>query len=1125
MLTIYKASAGSGKTFTLAYEYIKMLLGVKDKDTGRYTLNRKMRDRHRHILAVTFTNKATDEMKRRIVHELAVLGRIEPKWTKESPYEQMLCKDLGCNPEELREASASALRQLLFDFNFFQVSTIDSFFQTILRTFAREVDIAGNYEVDLDNDRAIGYGVRELFDTLQIDSHSPETHRLIHWITQYLLDELSGGRQIMLFNRQSKVHARFISFIKNISNDDFADHYDEMMDYLSEPSRLKLLTEQLASTEDAIRASTRQACRKALDTIQSRGYDPDPSQKGKSQELKVTSLLFKQLTDIAEKGEETGTRTSAAKALADISTAYKKKLREALESAPDPSLEADITDACRAIIEGTARLKLYRKIRANVFVLGLLERVYFHINNYRNDNNTIFLSDTNTLLREIIGDEKDNGAPFVYERVGVWINHYLIDEFQDTSRIQWENLSPLLHEGQSENDDSLIIGDEKQCIYRFRFSDPTLLQSGVGQAFPHSSRTKGNNPADNTNWRSSRDVVEFNNRLFGSLARITGFEEIYDNVAQNVSPRHSDHRGYIRTTEIEAAGSDDAALKETTLRLLTDDIARQLADGYKPCDITILTRFNQEAADVISHLMEAADTRSELAGLRIMSDDAMAIVSAPAVRLIISILRYIAMPQAEPETTAEPTTRRRALQKEIGRMVNNFEHLVSCGADNNEALQAAIIALNEKDKNIHAAVSAEEEVASTMACFNLPSLVEHIIGGYLSAEMRRDQNMYISAFVDSVTEFCSRGTSDIHAFLKWWDESGHRTKISAPFDERAIRIMTIHKSKGLEFKCVHIPFANWKMVSFKGLEWFETGGQLPGIDPANVPPMIPLQPSSMLEGTQFEPFYRQRCREQLLDELNVLYVALTRASDELSIICRKSTAEGDPQTVNDLLRLGFDEIEMVPSDPDELPDDIEGVTINTIGSPTHPQQSEKDSPTALEPDSASAMEPYTTLPRKDLWDNLELDRDEELSEARERGILLHDTLARISHAGDLDKAVDRMIYRGLMQRDEAEEIRKYLRRELSREEIAPWFEGYHKILKERDIVIDNKIVGRPDRVIWRADGHIDVVDYKFGAENPRKYARQVSIYMDHLRSMGHDNIRGFIWYVDSGKITPVEARR
>ena len=184
MLAIYKASAGSGKTFTLAYEYIKMLLGVKDMETGRYALNRHLRDRHRHILAVTFTNKATDEMKRRIIHELAVLSRLEPNWKGESPYLDRLCEELHCRPDALRTAAAAALRQLLFDFNFFQVSTIDSFFQIILRTFAREVDIAGNYEVDLDNDRAIGQGVRELFDSLAVNSGSADTRRLVQWISR-----------------------------------------------------------------------------------------------------------------------------------------------------------------------------------------------------------------------------------------------------------------------------------------------------------------------------------------------------------------------------------------------------------------------------------------------------------------------------------------------------------------------------------------------------------------------------------------------------------------------------------------------------------------------------------------------------------------------------------------------------------------------------------------------------------------------------------------------------------------------------------------------------------------------------------------------------------------------------
>lgn len=1104
MLLIYKASAGSGKTFTLAYEYIKLLLGVKDPATGQYRLNRKQRDRHRGILAVTFTNKATDEMKQRIIHELAVLGEIEPGWKKPSPYIKDLCAELHCSPDELKPAAAKALRCLLFDFNFFNVSTIDSFFQIILRTFAREADIAGNYDVDLDNERAIGHGVRELFDSLVIDSDSPQTRRMLHWITQYLLGELASGRQISLFNRSSNVHDQFLHFIKSISNDVFATHFAEMMDYLSDPDRLQRFAQDISRVEQSILQTTRSLCSAAIAAIEDRGYT--------SGSLKIYHHLFNQLTRCARTGEETGTSATAMKVVTDPSVAYGKKLNEHLASHPDPQLEHAVADACRAIADGQARLQLLRTTRSNLFVLGLLERVYYHIDRYRADNNTIFLADTNSMLRDIIGDDE---APFVYERVGVWVRHFLIDEFQDTSRLQWENLRPLLKEGQATDDDSLIIGDEKQCIYRFRFSDPTLLQHQVQTEFAAESAPHPNNSDVSNNWRSSVEVVEFNNALFKAMAEITGFNEIYRNVCQKVPDGNRNHRGYIKIAGIDTPV--DADFQTESLNILTADICRQIRDGYKASDICILTRFNTEAAAVISHLMQIADSTPELNGIRIISDDAMSVAAAPAVRLVLSIMRFMAIPETDED---DSTKSRGDHRREIAAMINRFQHLMSTGADLDSCLQGALTeskALADNDLGM---------IAGSMACFNVPSLVERIIAHYISPDVAEAQNMYLSAFVDVVTDFCSRGSADLQSFLSWWDDTGYRSRISAPFDEGAIRVMTVHKSKGLEFKCVHIPFVNWKMVDFRDREWFLTEGALDQVDPDLVPPMLPFRPAAYMDGTQFAGQYRRRLDEQRLDELNVAYVAFTRAIDELCLAYRATPSKPDTYMVNDLLAEALTRIPGLTQlpDPEPVPDPDSGrpeVTIRTIGSPTKATEEKKKPRTALQPDGSQPMIPYATAPRNDLWDKLDIDRYLDYGLARDRGILLHDVLAHVRHTDDLSRAIRLCTYRGRLPREMAQEVEAHLSRQLLRPDIAQWFEGYSRVLCERPLVLPDGEVRRPDRVVWTADGHIDIIDYKFGEQRPKAYSRQVRAYMDALAAMGYENLRGFIWYVDSGKTVPV----
>ena len=1102
MLQIYRASAGSGKTFTLAYEYIKLLLGVKNPETGEYELNRKLSDRHRGILAVTFTNKATEEMKQRIIHELAVIGNMEPGWDKPSEYADDLCRELHCSPAQLSVAAAKALRCLLFDFNFFNVSTIDSFFQIVLRTFAREADIDGNYEVDLDNRRAIGYGVHELFDSLTLDGNSGDTRRMVHWITQHLLGELANGRSVRLFDRSGSIHSDIVSFIDKVSNDIFVVHFEEMMAYLSKPELLQRFVEKINNEEISILTTTRSNCKAAIAAIEQRGYTD-----GK---LKVSANLLKQLMRCAEYGEEMGASKSADKALEDVMSAYGKALADRLSANPDVALDDVISAACQSIVLGKTQLRLIRETRSSLFILGLLERVYHHLNEYRAANKTILLSDTNSILREIIGEDD---APFVYERVGLWIRHFLIDEFQDTSRLQWENIRPLLREGLSSGDDSLIIGDEKQCIYRFRDSDPTLLQHQVTDEFSQQSKPHPNNNGISTNWRSSAIMVDFNNSLFKVLAEQTGFSDIYKNVEQKVPSKvEKQQRGYVKISEIDSVKKEE--FRELSLKQMIEDICAQLRAGYKPAEICVLTRRNPEATLVIDHLMEAiASKREELQGVSVISDDSMAIDSAPVVKLVLSVMRYMAIPSIE-DVEVNQAQKKVDKARETARLINRYQYLMSVNADSQQALSGAVT-----DTTIDAS-KLLEGISDSMVCFNVPSLVERIIAHYVLPQVAAEQNMHLSAFVDVVTDFCSRGVADLQSFLRWWDEEGYRSKISAPADENAIRVMTIHKSKGLEFKCVHIPFADWDVVKFRFSSWFVTNGRFGNIAPEIVPPMLPLTPAKYMTETQFSDQYQKMVSEVQLDELNVTYVAFTRAKDQLCVSYPTSSGSGDK--INDILSVAFDSIEftnMSIPDSEEIPDEV---SIRTIGSPTTPLEEETKKKTALHPQGTEDMKPYVTSPRDDLWSTLDVESYLDYGLARDRGIVLHDVMARVLRDSDLEHAIAKCSYRGRLPKDMAQEVLEHLSAQLERAEVKPWFSGFERVLRERPLILESGEVCRPDRVVWTAAGTVDVIDYKFGEERPKLYSDQVKGYMSALEKMGCKQVRGFIWYLDSGNIVPVQ---
>lgn len=887
MLTIYKASAGSGKTFTLAYEYIKCLLGVKG-DTGRYSLRTKITDPYRGILAITFTNKATEEMKSRIVKELADIAK-----GKSTYYKKMLVKEFGCTPDKLEAKAGEVLRKMLLDFNFFNVSTIDSFFQTILRTFAREAELTGDYEVALDNQETISEGLRRFFDSL--GQNDKVSRRYIKGITDYLKDRLRNNDSVMLFNRDSGLYSDIFKVIKGLSNDTFDENYENLRDYFANPNRINEIFVSTGSKIKELEERAVDLAVKAAAIIE--GLPPRA----------MHNDILKNLKSVAQKNKKISVLKKSAEAIATRSLPYNKGFLKDHPGYPVP--EDDILDALEAAKEFVDVVPFLRSLRSNMFMLALMMRVYEFIGEYRVENNSLLLSDSNSLLEKIIGDEE---TPFIYERLGTILHHYLIDEFQDTSEIQWKCLRPLVETGVGDGKDSLIIGDEKQCIYRFRNSDPTLLGEQVA-AHIKNNRIEGNTPEKNTNYRSSRDVVEFNNVLFGELAAKNDFSSIYSNVVQSVADKHKDEKGFIRIkhlAELDKKELEDSC--ETLLPKVAEDIQDQLKRGYAPKDIAVLVRKSKEGQRLISYLANHQDDFD--IKYNIISDDLMPVGDSPAVRLILSTLRSIAYP------VEEQTSSKYKSLKEAKAFMARYEIALLSGAHPSEAIDKALVAEDVDTARIdtHTIIDTVEGVIAT-----------------LPKEMRERENPYICAFQDLITDYTTFGMPDLRSFLRWWNDFGKKKIISAPEDPNAIRVMTIHKSKGLQFKCVHIPFCNWDVNNFMSYSWFKAAsvqslGLKVGDAPLELPEIVPFKPGKSLHGTPLELQYDKMCKDAKLDELNVLYVAFTRAERELTVYYFQPSRANCPIS-------GLIEEAMNVKFADNLREDGEYV----FGEPTEPVVKEK----------------------------------------------------------------------------------------------------------------------------------------------------------------------------------------
>lgn len=1051
-------------------------------------------------------------MKSRIIHELAVIAGCEKGWTEKSPYETYLCDTFHCSPDELKQRAASALKDLLYDFNFFSISTIDSFFQLILRAFAHEADVSGNYDVELDDAAVTSMGVDQLFQDLNHGKETKRTKYLIRWLSDYMTQMIENGKAFNIFNRANSTYANFIKFISDITDDCFRANEDKIVQYLSDLTKFEQFKNSVYLELRNVKQETAEACRIASEAIITSG-----------QEESISKKVLDSLMDWSKDGYSPTTKGTLQavleKACDCIDSIYKGKA--ACSSRRNDNIDrlvAYAAERCKFCIKQVSELKI---ISDNLYQLGLFSTIIEYIDIYRRENSTILLSDTNALLSHIIGGED---TPFLFERVGQWFSHYLIDEFQDTSFSQWQNLRPLIRESLSYDHDNLVIGDEKQCIYRFRDSDPSLLHNLHNEPMVRGcTKISGNTLAENTNWRSSVNVIRFNNTLFSAIAKNLGFDDIYKNVSQQISTKHSAHKGYVKLSVFNTKDEDPEA---KALEQLTVELRRQLSSGYHPGDIAILVRKWTEGERIIKHLEAEKLIDPDFPGFQIVSDNSLRVSRSPSVSLVISQLRLLC-------ASDHPVAGHKKTQREIATIINDFEAAQSKGATSSDALTEAINKFaNRENLNLTDITNPQNAVGiSTVDDIDLITLMEGIITECIPPENLSRDNLFLTAFLDLVSEFVSHGKGDIRSFLNWWDDTGYRATVAGAADDTALNILSIHKSKGLEFPCVHIPFAELSESSQGDISWFEIDN-IPGIDSEITPPMLPLTATKAMEGTMFEKQYLEIQSQKQLDRLNLLYVAFTRAVDELCIGIKlggggknfsaeisNGLAACTHEFVTELNSAnGASDITISPFTSIEI--DADGTM--TLGQPTVRQDtSKKTSKTAMAPSNLMDMPDYYIRHGKSIWGNTKLDRYKDMTVARDRGIILHDIMAHIRKPHDIPTAINLLRStpeaKSLTESD-IQEIRYLITQRVNDKRVYEWFNGYKRILIERPIAMDKEMTRRPDRVVWTCNGEVNVIDYKTGSQAPEKYKKQVREYVTILSSLGYENVSGYLYYLDSGKI-------
>ena len=1099
MILINKASAGSGKTYTLVKEYLIMLLGKKTEG-GNYILDKHPNDNHRYILAITFTNKATEEMKSRIVETLDVLAS-NPD---ESPYITDLTTMLGASKDDISKSAGIAERQMLEDYTNFNVCTIDTFFQKILRTFAYEVNLSSNYGVELNDEYVVELGVNNLKTRLH-DESGKKNKSLSHWLWMFVQDSIKNGSSWDVFYKpksKKTVDNSLYNFAKVLTNEVVKKNSKQLFDFLADPKNIQAFNVALNSGITNLISEVKECVDEIFKMLEGPGIKANKNFTNFLDALNNSANPFL-IKDLDKKVE---------KKIADQSFVNKKSAKVN---------DIAICDCLTKILDNNTVYASYKKILDLTYQLGLLGDINASMQDFTNENNTILLSGTNDIVKRIIDGCE---TPFIYERIGMYLHNFLLDEFQDTSRMQWENLLPLVRNGLANGHDSLIIGDVKQSIYRFRNSDPQLLHSQLKVDFSNDSIKY--NEGRSINWRSARNIVHWNNAFFQFLSTALNMDEFYADVEQEVSPKNEKLPGHVVVARREIpdkkkdtdgsndceiknddnSNDNDSNFKEWAIEKMIVDLQSLLARGFKQKDIAVLSNTNREGQLAISRIMKW-NIENPDKQMKVVSEESLLVISSPAVRIVVNILKMLDRCEAHNEDG-----------REMPMVLRRFEANRSEGMDTSEAFEDAIVS---KDEDIADYIDRLYETSKS-AC--LDSVVEQIIKSQLSKQMTEENTPYLLAFLDSVVDFMSRYGSNIHHFLKWWDKVGPGLSISSPDNIDAIRVITIHKSKGLQFPCVLIPMFDWNFDQ-SSIEWIETAGfkeKLPkGVA---IPPIVPVKRDN--KSTLFDNEFNEIARSNIMDSLNKTYVACTRAQYEL-IIYTENNKELGLQLSQFLETCRNDNNGIAPTPTENCDPDV----VYELGKP----MLRSDIPALNSDDNAlpdnvesRIMPPYSVVSDVDRWKLTSPDIIIDVrGTTRWVGEMLHKVMERVRTPKNLKKAFGRALHRGMITEEEHDEYLALLSKRLADPRVADWFANDNRLMLERSVTIGGNGQKRPDRVVMKPNGEIIIVDYKFGDrsdDNDTKYKRQVAGYKRAVcDALGcrPDCVSGYVWYIHSGDILAV----
>lgn len=1080
-LTIYKASAGSGKTFTLSVEYIKLL--IKDPQSYRSTL------------AVTFTNKATEEMKLRILSQLYGIWKLLPD---SKSYIDKIKEDLDITEEYMSERAGIALHNIVHNYSYFRIETIDSFFQSVLRNLARELDLTANLRIELNDYQIERNAVDELINSLD------ENSELLTWIMEYIRENMDDDKDWNVIGNIKR-------FGENIFREYYKTNSKKLNERLLEEGFFKQYTTKLRQMRNEAEVEMQNEAAQFFDALNHNGIEINDLNNGKNGPagyfIKIkkgiynNTIVTKRLQKVLDEGSESSwVKQKSSKETQGI-------VRELANSTLTPLVHhAEDVRQKNWYIYGSAVLTL-----RHLNQLRLLNSIENKVRMMNVEQNRFLLSDTHTLLHSLI---RDTDSPFIFEKIGNYLENIMIDEFQDTSTVQWQNFKVLLEECMShgEQQGNLIVGDVKQSIYRWRSGDWRMLNN-IEREFPYLNSMLNVCSLD-TNYRSSRRVITFNNAFFKRASELEyadqksstpdtsspeQLKKAYSDVAQKV-PSFRDNHGYVSINLLPNEDYRQQALQKTA-----EAVSLLLDSGANYSDIAILVRSN----DIIQLIAEFF--ANELPDVKIVSDEAFRLDSSVSVNIIVNAMLWL----THPDNILAKAYIAKAYQTYV---------LKKSEQETNKLLATA----EGIDSALPCALIDKRNDLLTMPIFELAEQIYTLFNiGNIKGE-----DAYLYAFYDALTDFIANNTADIDSFVEEWNDSIAEKTIQASAID-GIRIITIHQSKGLEFEHVVIPFCDWT------LEKGNTIWCTPQVEPYNELPLIPVDFSaSQMKGTIYEFDYNEEHLQNCVDNLNLLYVAFTRAASSLFVIAQRGTPssrsyiveqaitdiklegsslDGDPSDKKAELLFSYGELEIVETKTKKKSDNIftpevENMNVNmaTFSNKVEFKQSNKSRDFVADDD-----------------ENTDDDDRKQLSYIK-TGKILHYLFSTINTTDDIDTSLAQLEMDGLIEESDTniKRLRDMLHKRFSNRQVADWFSSRWTLFNEctildYDAATDTVREHRPDRVMKdEKTGEVVIVDFKFGSPRP-EYVEQVNRYKALTQNMGYPNVKGYLWFVYSNRIEEV----